>query len=339
MKYHGLIQAFSRTNRILNDTKPYGNILDFRGQQEAVDRAIVLFSEDKKEHSKEIWLVDPAPVVVEKYKNAVVELEKFMQSHGLECKAEEVCNLRGDEARAGFISCFKEVQRFRTKLDQYTDLNEESRQRIEELLPEESLRAFRGVYIETAQQLRKKREKTDNGVSPEVEDLDFELVLFASSIIDYDYIMGLIARYAGRESSKRTVTKEQLINLVMSSANLIEDREDIVEYINSLGEVNGMTVEEVKEGFEQFKRDKYDRKIVKIAENHGVEADSLKSFVKEIMDRMIFDGEKLNDLLAPLDLGWKARTRKELALMEDLIPLLKRLAAGHEISGLSAYEE
>ena len=339
LKYHGLIQAFSRTNRILNDTKPYGNILDFRGQQEAVDRAIVLFSEDKKEHSKEIWLVDPAPVVVEKYKNAVVELEKFMQSHGLECKAEEVCNLRGDEARAGFISCFKEVQRFRTKLDQYTDLNEESRQRIEELLPEESLRAFRGVYIETAQQLRKKREKTDNGVSPEVEDLDFELVLFASSIIDYDYIMGLIARYAGRESSKRTVTKEQLINLVMSSANLIEDREDIVEYINSLGEVNGMTVEEVKEGFEQFKRDKYDRKIVKIAENHGVEADSLKSFVKEIMDRMIFDGEKLNDLLAPLDLGWKARTRKELALMEDLIPLLKRLAAGHEISGLSAYEE
>ena len=151
--------------------------------------------------------------------------------------------------------------------------------------------------------------------------------------------MGLIARYAGRESSKRTVTKEQLINLVMSSANLIEDREDIVEYINSLGEVNGMTVEEVKEGFEQFKRDEYDRKIVKIAENHGVEADSLKSFVKEIMDRMIFDGEKLNDLLAPLDLGWKARTRKELALMEDLIPLLKRLAAGHEISGLSAYEE
>ena len=204
LKYHGLIQAFSRTNRILNDTKPYGNILDFRGQQEAVDRAIVLFSEDKKEHSKEIWLVDPAPVVVEKYKNAVVELEKFMQSHGLACKAEEVCNLRGDEAPCRFYQVvLKRCNALRTKLDQYTDLNEESCQRIEELLPEESLRAFRGVYIETAQQLRKKREKTDNGVSPEVEDLDFELVLFASSIIDYDYIMGLIARYAGRESSKR----------------------------------------------------------------------------------------------------------------------------------------
>jgi type I restriction enzyme R subunit len=44
LKYHGLIQAFSRTNRVLNDTKPYGNILDFRQQQDALDTAIALFS-------------------------------------------------------------------------------------------------------------------------------------------------------------------------------------------------------------------------------------------------------------------------------------------------------
>jgi type I restriction enzyme R subunit len=53
---------------------------------------------------------------------------------------------------------------------------------------------------------------------------------------------------------------------------------------------------------------------------------------------MIFDGEQLGDLLAPLELGWKARTKKELALMEDLIPLLHRLAQGREITGLKAYE-
>ena len=57
------------------------------------------------------------------------------------------------------------------------------------------------------------------------------------------------------------------------------------------------------------------------------------------MERMIFDGEKLSDLLAPLELGWKARIKAELALMDDLVPLLKRLAVGREISGLSAYED
>ena len=56
------------------------------------------------------------------------------------------------------------------------------------------------------------------------------------------------------------------------------------------------------------------------------------------MQRMIFDGEKLSDLLAPQRLGWKARTQKELALMDDLMTLLHKLAQGREISGLAAYE-
>lgn len=74
LKYHGLIQAFSRTNRVLNDTKPYGNILDFRAQQEAVDTAIARFSEQDQDRAKEIWLVDPAPKVIEKLHDAVTDL-------------------------------------------------------------------------------------------------------------------------------------------------------------------------------------------------------------------------------------------------------------------------
>ena len=339
LKYHGLIQAFSRTNRILNDTKPYGNILDFRGQQDAVDEAIALFSGEKTDNPKEIWLVDSAPKVIEKFQDAVQKLSEYMQSQGLECQAENVYSLQGDEARAGFINCFKEVQRYRTQLEQYTDINEQEKAKIEELLPEETLRSFRGAYIETAQQLRKQRETgKDYEVSPQVEDLDFEFVLFASAVIDYDYIMGLIARYTNSKNSKQRVTKEQLISLVASSANLIDERDDIREYIDSLDEVNGKTEQEIKEGYEAFKVEKYAKQLASIADKHGITADSLRKFVEQIMERMIFDGEKLSDLLAPLELGWKARTKAELALMDDLVPLLKRLAAGREISGLSAFE-
>lgn len=340
LKYHGLIQAFSRTNRILNDTKPYGNILDFRGQQDAVDEAIALFSGENTDNPKEIWLVDSAPKVIAKFQEAVQKLSEYMQSQGLECQAEEVFNLQGDDARAGFISCFKEVQRYRTQLEQYTDIEEQDKAKIDELLPEETLRSFRGAYIETAQRLRKLREKSKSGeVSPQVEELDFEFVLFASAVIDYDYIMGLIARYTNSGNSKQRVTKEQLISLVASSANLIDERDDIREYINSLDEVNGRTEQEIKEGYEAFKAEKYAKELGVIADKHGITADSLREFVEQIMSRMIFDGEKLNDLLAPLDLGWKARTKAELALMDNLVPLLKRLAAGRDISGLSAYED
>ena len=340
LKYHGLIQAFSRTNRILNDTKPYGNILDFRGQQDAVDEAIALFSGEKTDNPKEIWLVDSAPKVIEKFQDAVRKLSEYMQSQELECRAEDVYNLQGDEARAGFINCFKEVQRYKTQLEQYTDIDEQERAKIEELFSEEALRSFRGAYLETAQQLRKLREKgKGQEVSQQVEDLDFEFVLFASAVIDYDYIMGLIARYTNSRNSKQRVTKEQLISLVASSANLIDERDDIREYIDSLDEVNGKTEQEIKEGYEIFKAEKYAKQLASIADKHGITADSLREFVEQIMERMIFDGEKLSDLLTPLELGWKARIKAELALMDDLIPLLKRLAAGREISGLSAYED
>ena len=127
LKHHGLIQAFSRTNRVLNATKPYGNILDFRQQQDAVDAAIALFSgEATAEKAREIWLVDKAPVVIQKLEDAVQKLDAFMKSQGLDCAPEAVPNLKGDAARAAFIEHFKEVQRLKTQLDQYTDLTPEN---------------------------------------------------------------------------------------------------------------------------------------------------------------------------------------------------------------------
>ncbi|MBF0583597.1 MAG: restriction endonuclease, partial [Magnetococcales bacterium] len=60
--------------------------------------------------------------------------------------------------------------------------------------------------------------------------------------------------------------------------------------------------------------------------------------VAGILDRMIFDGERLSDLFEPLDLGWKARSRAEVALMEELVPFLKKQVGGRDISGLAAYE-
>ncbi len=123
LKYHGLIQAFLRTNRVLNDTKPYGNILDFRSQQDAVNQAIALFSGENDGQAKEIWMVDPAPVVIDQYQKAVEQLGVFMREHNLVEEPQEVYNLKGDAARIAFVKNFKEVQRLKTQLDQYTDLD------------------------------------------------------------------------------------------------------------------------------------------------------------------------------------------------------------------------
>ena len=340
LKQHGLIQAFSRTNRVLNDTKPYGNILDFRGQEKDVDEAIALFSgKENSSKAKEIWLVDSAPVVVEKLDKAVAELEKFMESQGLECKPEQVSNLRGDVARGEFINKFKEVQRLKTQLDQYTDIKEEQATKIEELLPEDTLRAFRGVYIEIAQMLKAQQGNDFEDKNPVVEQLDFEFVLFSSAIIDYDYIMSLISKYTQPDVPKKEkMSREQLISLLCSNSNMLEEREDIIAYISMLEAGNGLDEKTIKAGYQKFRKEKADKGMTAIANKHGIEPASLQIFVNEIIGRMIFDGEKLSDLLEPLELGWRDRTKKELELMDDLIPLLKKLADGRVIVGLNAYE-
>lgn len=338
LKYHGLIQAFSRTNRVLNDTKPYGSILDFRQQQQSVDQAITLFSGQQSEKAREIWLVDPAPEVVKKLEAAVNNLDEFMQSQGLDCAPEEVPNLKGDAARSQFVTLFKEVQRLKTQLDQYTDLTPENAEVIDEVIASDRLQAFRGMYLETAQRLKAQQDKGGDTASPEVEQLDFEFVLFASAVIDYDYIMDLIARYTQETPGKQTMSRDQLIGLIQSDAKFMDDRDDIAAYIDTLEVGKGLDEKAIREGYEAFKAERSTRELSEIATRHGLEPEALQGFVDGILRRMIFDGEQLSDLLAPLGLGWKARTKKELALVEDLMPLLQKLAQGQEIAGLKAYE-
>lgn len=337
LKHHGLIQAFSRTNRVLNDSKPYGNVLDFRQQQDAVNAAIALFSGEKADRAREIWLVDAAPQVIAKFETAVSHLAEFMQSQGLDNAPEQVNNLKGDDARGQFINLFKEVQRLKTQLDQYTDLTPEHTASLAEVMPEDQLKAFRGVYLETAQRLKDKQKKGGEADEP-VQQLDFEFVLFASAVVDYDYIMGLIANFS-LGTAKQSMSREALVGLIAADAKFIDERDDITAYIHSLKAGAGLTEQTIRDGYQTFKTEQRNRILAAIAQTHGLAAPTLQAFVDFTLLRMILDGEQLSDLLAPLELGWKARSQKELALMQDLMPLLHKLAQGREISGLGAYEQ
>ncbi len=276
---------------------------------------------------------------IRKYEAAVARMAGFMENKNLVCEPEQVYNLKGDTARIEFINRFKEVQRLKTQLDQYTELDPDQKARIEATLPKDQLLSFRSTYLETAQRLKAQQDKGGDKADPEVQQPDFEFVLFASALIDYDYIMALITRYASQTPGKQKMIREQLIGLIQSDAKFMDARDDIADYIDTLEAGKGLDEKAIREGFERFKADKHARLIKTIADQHGLAAAALQGFVDAILRRMIFDGEQLSDLMAPLELGWKARTKAELALMDDLIPLLHKLAQGREISGRGAYEQ
>jgi type I restriction enzyme R subunit len=172
-----------------------------------------------------------------------------------------------------------------------------------------------------------------------VQELEFEFVLFASAVIDYDYIMALIARYSAQTPGKKMITREQLIGLIQADAKFMDERDDIRDYINTLKVGEALGEKAIRDGYQQFKAEKNAKELAAVAAKHGLELVALQTFVDGILQRMIFDGEQLTDLMEPLGLNWKNRRVKELALMEDLVPMLNKRAQGRDISGLSAYEQ
>jgi type I restriction enzyme R subunit len=125
----------------------------------------------------------------------------------------------------------------------------------------------------------------------------------------------------------------------VSDAKFMNEREDIAAYIDTLKAGEGLRRNRHPRRLHPLQGGKGRKGTRRHRRKHGLATAALQSFVDGILRRMIFDGEQLGDLMAPLGLGWKARTQAELALMEDLHPLLTKRAQGRDISGLSAYEQ
>ncbi len=151
--------------------------------------------------------------------------------------------------------------------------------------------------------------------------------------------MNLIARFSGQTPAQQEMSREQLIRLIRSDAKFMDELDEITAYVRTLETGQPLTEEEVRNGYQRFKDERHAAELAAIADKHGLTNEALQDFVDAILDRMIFDGEQLTDLMEPLDLGWRERREKELALMDDLVPLLKKRAAGRTISGLNAYEQ
>jgi type I restriction enzyme R subunit len=135
------------------------------------------------------------------------------------------------------------------------------------------------------------------------------------------------------------MSREQLIRLIRSDAKFMDELDEITAYVRTLETGQPLTEEQVRNGYQRFKEERHAAVLAAVADKHGLKNEALQTFVDAILDRMIFDGEQLTDLMEPLDLGWRERREKELALMDDLVPLLKKRAGGRTISGLNAYEQ
>lgn len=347
LKDHGLIQAFSRTNRILNSAKPHGNIIDFRMQQDKVDNAIRLFSGlNKQEESKSWWLTESYSKVAEKLKNNIINLKELFNEYDLDFSPSEVYNLNCNTAKIKFIECFKKLQKTKFALDQYVQIDDKEKAIIEEMLPEKEMLAFREAYLNIAKELINKQasnhgdnqeELTEEDIE-KLENIDFEFTLFSSVMIDFDYILDLITKSTKIKDEKEYAEQIETIKSYISTiANLKDEKEYILPFIETLPKNEPLTKEDIVACYKIFKEEKNNSEIKQVAENFQVNTQELIRIVNDTIRQKSFRGDMLEGLF-PENMHWKERAIKEEELMAQFIPILKKTAGDDTIRGLEVYD-
>lgn len=203
LKYHSLIQAFSRTNRIEKSTKPYGNIVCYRNLKKETDEAICLFS---KTNSTDVVLMESFEVYLERFKKEVQSLFEIVET------PQAVDTLESEEDMKTFILAFRELTRTLTRLQTFTKFSFDEAQLG---MSEQLFQDFKSKYYCIYDQIKQgERPKTSI-----LNDIDFCLELMHTDRINVAYILKLLKDLDLRTQKSREKGVQNLLNLLNRADN------------------------------------------------------------------------------------------------------------------------
>ncbi|HMY62062.1 MAG TPA: type I restriction endonuclease subunit R [Nitrosomonas sp.] len=207
LKYHGLVQAFSRTNRILNEKKSQGNIVCFRNLKAATDEAIALFS---SKNAKETVLLEPYESYVQQFNQATEALLAIAPT------VASVDTLPDEKAELAFVTQFRELLRLRNILTTFADFNTDDL-----ALAAQPFEDYKSKYLDIHDKVRKRQAVDKVSI---LDDVDFELSLIHRDEINVAYILNLLVslnKLAPQEAKKR---QKEIIDLVAGEVQLRSKR-------------------------------------------------------------------------------------------------------------------
>lgn len=214
LRYHGLIQAYSRTNRILNANKSHGNIVCFRNLKKRTDEAIKLFSDENAVET----------VLMKSYEEYVAILNDYVEIlKGLALTPEEVDNLETEDNKLAFIESFKNILRVLNKLESFSTFS------FEDLnIAQDEFESYKSKYIDMYDTLvGGGRDKDKTSV---IDEIDFEIELLAKDSINATYIVSLLKNLDNKDPSfVRDV--EYILKTVDSIPKLKNKRELLERFI------------------------------------------------------------------------------------------------------------
>ena len=214
LKYHGLIQAYSRTNRVLNEMKSQGNIVVFRNLKGATDEAITLFS---NKDAVDVIIMKPYEDYAVKFNEAYQKLLELVPS------VDAVNELRTEDEELEFIKAFRELMRIRNTMTAFADFSWSDLE-----MEEQEFEDYKSKYLDLHDKVTKEHEKDKVSI---LEDVDFELELLHRDDINVAYILQLLMKLKTDNRKDAVKTEADILNILSGDSDLRSKRELIERFI------------------------------------------------------------------------------------------------------------
>lgn len=279
LRYHGLIQAYSRTNRILNEQKSQGNIVVFRNLKNATDEAITLFS---NKEAIEVIIMKPYEDYVKKFNEAFIALLKITPT------VNSVNDLHTENDELEFIKAFRELMRIKNILTAFADFKWESLAMSEQLFED-----FKSKYLDLYDKVKSDHQKEKVSI---LEDVDFELELIHRDEINVAYIIQLLIKLKSKVRADVAQTEKEIFNLLNTEAHLRSKRELIEKFIQA----NLPAIEDtddIPQEFEKFWNAEQQKAFNQLVKDEKLSAVKTQSLIE---DYLYAEREPLRDEILEL---------------------------------------
>lgn len=265
LRYHGLLQAFSRTNRILDEQKSQGNIVCFRNLKPATDEAITLFS--NKEAIEEI-IMQPYEDYVEKFETAYQKLIALTPT------IDSVDALPSEEEELEFVKAFRDLIRLKNILSCFSGFSFKS-------LPidEQTFEDYKSKYLDLHDKVKGDTNKEKVSI---LDDVDFELELIQRDNINVSYILRLLAALVDAKPAEKASKRQEISKLLASEVQLRSKRKLIERFIAE--NLPGIaSADDVPRSFDEYVEAERSKALNTLSETEKLDKAGLEKLVSDYM--------------------------------------------------------
>ena len=316
LRYHGLIQAFSRTNRILNKVKTFGNIVCFRNLEKATEDAIKTFGDENSVN-----------VILEKsydeYINGFTDEETGKSMKGYVDLCNEIVEkfpnpveIELDSEKKEFAELFGELLKSENILRNFDEF-----ENFEKIISDRQMQDMKSVYVDICEDIRNTRKNDENKNREEgidFSDIEFQIDLLKTDEINLDYILSLILKKSKEHDDIETL-KSEIRRIIRTSLGTRAKEDLVMNFINKTDLSELKNSGDILESFYKYANEEKKIKIDELIENESLKKASERFIEKSINKGFVdYAGAELDSILPPTSRRKGAREAKKQTVLQKI---------------------